>query len=97
MVMSKSERAIHTNKRHLVQNFDEIAGIKLPTYMRSGAKENLWAEIDKIVTQRNKTLHQAEAATSADAEFAIAVASEIIERAFFRAGKETRVSSARRI
>src|SRR5260370_660761 len=52
------------------------------THKRAGSKRSLWEEMKEVKTKRNRVIHQAERASSEEAELALAVAEAILEGLF---------------
>jgi hypothetical protein len=69
---------------------NDVAGIDLDTYQRSGFGKPLWDEILSAQARRNAFVHKAEVATKAEAELAISIAGEIVEVVFPRFAKSLR-------
>lgn len=67
---------------------NEIANVDLKTYLRSGSKTPLLNEIFEIQRKRNGIMHKADEATKEEAQYAVAVAAEILEQVFPKVAKE---------
>jgi hypothetical protein len=66
----------------LFQILKKHGGIDLNSLIRKGSKKILWEEIKTVQKKRNKIMHRAETASKEEAELAIGVASEILEKLF---------------
>ena len=66
----------------LLRVLQEHGGVDLNTFKRSGSTDTLWEEINEVQKIRNLVIHRAEKTSTNNADLALSVASEIIERIF---------------
>jgi hypothetical protein len=76
------ERRDNQFKKLLFGILKEYGGVDLQTFKRPDSTMTLWAEIEATQKTRNRVVHGAEAATVADAENALQIASVINESLF---------------
>jgi hypothetical protein len=69
-------------KKLLTKVFQDVCGLDLMQFSRKDSKKLLWNELGELQQLRDKVLHRAEAATQAEAETAIMVASAVNEELF---------------
>ncbi|MBI2470034.1 MAG: hypothetical protein HYV59_02155 [Planctomycetes bacterium] len=66
----------------LLHVLQEHGGVDLNTFKRSGSTKTLWEEINEVQKIRNTIMHRAEKASEQNADLALGVSSEIIDRIF---------------
>ncbi len=88
MVLSQTRGQFERVKDLFLALLNELAHLNFETYLRKGSKKPLLQEIFQAQKKRNLIIHQADTASKQDAEFALAIASELIESVFPQFAKE---------
>jgi hypothetical protein len=69
-------------KKVLFGILKEVGGVDLLAFKRPSWKQSLWEEILNIRKRRNEVMHGAERVSSAEAEYALEIASAVLEDLF---------------